>query len=291
VATVDALLAEHMGPWRAAGVGGAFGLAALTKFTALAVAPVAFFFLAVKLVAVERARPGRALARLGAAAGVFALVCGWFYARNVWLFGEPLVGNWNLPRPDQVWWQQPGFHTVAYYTGFGEALRHPYLSGFHSFWDGLYSTMWGDGGIGGRVFPEQRHPYWHWGFMSAGYLLALPVTGLLALGGAWLVRDALGLGRTGPSREPRRRAALSMLLTALYAVGFSIFWLTLDLPYFAQAKAFYGLCALGPLALCFAVGTARAGAWLERRLGAPALWALGGVVGAACGTFFLAFAA
>ena len=40
-------------------------------------------------------------------------------------------------------------------------------------------------------------------------------------------------------------------------LGLAILYLTLQLPFFAQAKAFYGLCMAGPLALFFAVGVVR----------------------------------
>src|SRR5262249_5138554 len=87
------------------------GLASLVQFTPLAIGPVALFFLAVKLVAVERARLARVAGQVALCAGVFLAVAGWYYARNLIHFGAPIAGNWGrLPGP-QAWWQQPGFHT------------------------------------------------------------------------------------------------------------------------------------------------------------------------------------
>ena len=285
VATVDALRAAQMRPRQALWVGLALGAAALVKFTALAVAPVALLFLGVKLVAVERAGLRRVALLLGLVSATLALVAGWFYLRNALALGAPLVGNWNLPGPGRSWWQQPGFHTAAYYTSFGESLVHPYQAGFHSFWDGIYSTLWGDGGIAGRAAPAQRHGFWNYGFMSASYLLALPICGLLMAGGVICCRAALH------GRELRRRMVWSFLLTTTYAVAFSTFYLTLVLPYFAQAKAFYALGVTGPLALCFAAGAS----WVDEacaRRGWPFARALhAGLLATSFAFFFLGFAA
>jgi hypothetical protein len=283
VVAVSLLRAPHATPGGALWLGAALGLAALTKFTALLVLPVALFFLVAKLAFVERAGAGRCAALAGICLAAALGVCGWFYARSWIALGQPVVGNWNLPGEAQLWWQQPGFHTLAYYTGFGESLRHPYLAGFHSFWDGIYSTLWGDGGVAGRVFPAQRHSFWNYGFMSAGYLLALPATALLVFGALRCARLALGPG------DPGRRAALSLLLATSYVVGLAILYLTLQLPFFAQAKAFYGLCLGGPLALFFGVGAARLDAALAR-WGALRV-ALHAALGAWAGTHWLAFAA
>src|SRR5262249_25521419 len=95
--------------------------------------------------------PARARCRARGPAGRAvppAAPAGWFYARNLRLYGTPLVGNWNLP--GMRWWSQPGFHTASYYLGFGESLRLPVLAGFHSLADSLYSSFWGDGWIAGR---------------------------------------------------------------------------------------------------------------------------------------------
>ena len=48
-------------------------------------------------------------------------------------------------------------------------------------------------------------------------------------------------------------------------MGLSILYLTLELPFFAQAKAFYGLSMVGPLSVFFAAGAARC----DRALAAP----------------------
>lgn len=259
-ATVSALLEPRTRASQAVMIGMSFGFASLTKFTALAVAPIALFFLFVKLLAVERASAARAVGIVALAAATLMCVSGWFYLRTWLEWGQPIVGNWSLTAPGQVWWQHPGFHTLAYFTGFGESLLHPYQAGFHSFWDGIYSTLWGDGGIVGRVVPAQRHKFWHYGFMSMAYWVALPATALVLFGAGRCVQ----LGFRG---DPGRRAALCFLATSAYAVGGAILTMSVQLPFHAQAKAFYGLSMGAPLSLFFALATARLDTAL---IGAPA---------------------
>jgi hypothetical protein len=286
LAGVDALLAERTRAAQAALLGLWLGLAALTKFTALAIAPVALFFLACKLVAIERAEPARTARRVALCAGVLLAVCGWYYARNVVHFGTPIAGNWGRLAGSHTWWQQPGFHTPAWYLHFGESLRHPYLAGFVSFADGAYSTFWGDGGVAGRVNPDQRHPFWHHDLVSATYWTGLAGTALLAFGALRWLRRALG-DRTAP----RERAALSFLLTACYAVAFSLLTLTASLPYFAQAKGSYALCLIAPLALCFADGAARVDALLAARGAHQIRSIFAALLALVLGTAFLGYAA
>jgi len=281
----DALLAPRLAPRRVAAIGLVLGLAALTKFTALLLAPALALAVAWRALARDGAGAGRAAASASTLLGVAALVAGWFYLRSWVLLGDPLVGNWSLPGPGQRWWQQPGFHTPAYYASFGEALAHPYLAGFRSFWDALYSTLWGDGYIAGRTDPGRRHGFWSYAFMSAGYLAALPVSAALALG----VARALRLAVAGA--DPARRDAQAWLLLAAWSVAIPFAWLTLRLPFFAQAKAAYLLPIAPALAVWFAQGACALDAWLARRAGAWARAALAGLWALCAGTFFLGFAA
>jgi hypothetical protein len=283
LASVDALLRPRPNAWRLALVGTLFGLAALTKFTVLAVIPIALAFVAGKLWRVDREPPARLAARLLAAGLPLVAIAGWFYLRNWLRFGDPLLANWGrMPGAGHTWWQQPGFHTLAYFTRFGEALVHPYMAGFRSFWDSSYSTFWGDGFIGGRVFPADRHGFWNYDFMSIGYWIALPATLLIAAGalrGAWLaLRDP----------DPGRRAAFGLLAATAWGVGLAYLYLTLRLAFFAQAKALYLLALLTPLALWFALGFRE----LENRLaGRPWLRAaLHGWLAAFAGVLYLGFA-
>ncbi len=279
------LLCERASARDCAAAGAAVGLAALAKLSALALLPLVGAALAAKLAFIER-RALREQAALcaGFAAAAIAL-CGWFYLRNWWLLGTPFAANWAFREPGLVWWQQPGFHTPAWYMGFGESLRHPYFSGFVSFWDGLYSSAFGDGFAAGRADPSLRHPFFRYDYMSAGYWTALPVVPLALAG-------ALGFAREVLSRDcaARRRAALALLLAALGSVAFGFALLSLEAPFYSQVKASYGLLALAPFACCFARGTASAWQALARRGGSLAAAPLAGWLAVFAGVSVLAIA-
>jgi len=260
---VSALLAERAAAATVLSAGVLLGLALLTKFTALLLVPILGFFLGAKLVLLERAPAGRCLGLLGLLGASVIAPCGWWYGRNMAEFGRPLVGNWNLPEGGITWWQHPGFHTTAYYTGFGASLERPLFSGFEGFLDSVYSTFWLDAYLGGRATVTFHRAAFDYDLASAIPLLALPATAALVLGGVRAIARAFGAaGRTG-----RERAAWSFLLVTLWTVGLAMVAVTLELPYFAQARAPYGLLALPVLALLFAVAFApRGGASPERRL-------------------------
>jgi hypothetical protein len=163
-----------------------------------------------------------------------------------------------------LWWSQPGFHTLNYYLGFGESLRRPVLSGFHSFADAIYASFWGDGWIAGRASAAFPTEIWNWDFAAIGYWLAVPATGVLGWGVARSVRLAFA------PAEGARRAAWSFLLSLEAAVALAMIALTLELPYFGQAKAPYLLGLVAPLAVDFALGVDACDRALERRGGAVA---------------------
>ncbi len=285
LAAVGLLLAPRAGLAGVTGLAALLALAALVKFTALLLVPVALFFLLLKLRAVEGARASRLCAATAVYLGVFLAGAGWYYLRNWLALGDPLAANWSFAEPGRVWWQQPGFHTPAYYARFGEALSHPYLGGFRSLWDSLYSTFWGDGFVAGRVSAGDRHPYWSYDFMSLGYLAALPATALLLAGALQALAAALR------SPEPRRRLAFSFLLAVLYAVGLAFVTLSLQVPYYSQTKAAYGLCLAAPLAVFFGLAAARLDAALARRGRSAARALFHGWLALFAGTLFLAYAA
>jgi len=283
------------------------GLALLTKYTALVLGVPILVFVGVRgLVSARcegceegRASLGRALGRTLAPLLLPMLgIAGWFYLRNAWLFHDPLIGNWNLPGDERIWWSPPGFHTFEYYLSFGEALVRPYYAAFASFWDALYSTLWGDGQLAGKITGDDRNPQWHYGWMTVGYALALPVSGVMGVGWGRLLLGAL--------RDPRgrQRSALALLLVCGGALGFALFYLTLSLPFYGQAKAFYALSLTPLLALIFARGASDLTGWIARGslgsgrsggearpLGRVLAIALQAILATALVVFFLGFAA
>ena len=217
------------------------GAAMLTKATALLVVLPLFLALIIKLVA-QRAPVAIWLRHFGAVSAVFLATCGWHYVRIWRQFGTPLLGNWDAASGFS-WWQDPGFHTVADYARFGKSFVAPLFSGFWSFLDGIYSTLWGDGLCGGVGILAFRPP-WNYDLMVAGYFLALAPTLLILAGAAatfWrYVRKPSGewfvvVGSTG-------------------AVTLGLVLMTLKVASYAQVKAFYGLALLVPLCVFGAVG-------------------------------------
>src|SRR5690606_28126121 len=176
-----------------------------------------------------------------------AALAGWWYLRNWRLYGTPVVANWDLP--GLAWWSQPGFRTAAYYLGFGESLRRPVLSGFHSFGDAVYSSFWGDGWIAGRASAAFLPEPWDWSWMALGYWLALPATAVLATG---IARSARRAWRPGPAR-----AGWALVVATEAALLYAFVMLTLEVPYFGQAKAPYLLGLVAPLSVQFALGAER----------------------------------
>jgi len=221
-------------------LGAVLGLAMLAKFSALLTCAVVAAVLAGRLVA-RRVRDPRVYARtVGALALATLLLCGWHYARVARRFGSPLVGNWDRAS-GFAWWMDPGYATAGWFLRFGRSLTAPLFSALHGLPDALYSTLWGDGLLGGAAVITVRPP-WNYGLMAAGYLLALIPTAALLTGlAAALVRLV---------RAPR--AADFLLVGAVGGTGFAILAMSLKLPFYAQAKAFYGLAAM--MGLCALAG-------------------------------------
>ena len=98
---------------------------------------------------------------------------------------------------------------------------------------------------------------------------------------------------THPDRapDPRRRAIFSFLTTLAWAMVFGLMYLALRLPYFAQAKASYGLVAAPLLAVFFAESIGRCDAWLAARGRVAARAVLHGWFFALVAVLFLSFAA
>jgi hypothetical protein len=225
----DTTLLAHL--W----LGVALGAAMLAKFSALV--PLVIILVAL---AVRRYRRGTREASvwgqtLGVTTAACLVVCGWHFARVALRFGNPFIGNWDAGS-GFAFWQDPGYAVPGYYLRFGTALTAPILSGMHSFADGIYSTLWGDGMIGG-VGWAGAWPPWNYGLMSAGYLLALLPSATLVIGAAAAAWHLV--------REPR--AEWFLVLGCAAALLFGLVVHSLRVPSYAVPKAFYGASALIPL--------------------------------------------
>jgi len=210
------------------------GAAMLAKATGVLVLPIVIIAIAGKF-AYARAPIAISLRNLASLLAICFAVCAWHYAR-IWLeFGTPLLGNWDVVS-GFTWWQDPGYHTAADYLRFGRSLVYPLFSGFAGFADGIYSTLWGDGLCGGA---SSLTTAWNHEPMVTGYLWALIPTALI-LGGA-------GIAIVQFIRRPSSELFLLLAFSAVVALG--LVFMTLKVPSYAQAKAFYGLSALTPI--CF----------------------------------------
>ncbi|HEY7001600.1 MAG TPA: glycosyltransferase family 39 protein [Candidatus Udaeobacter sp.] len=220
-------------------VGLAIGAAMLTKATAILLLPVIVAAIAGKL-ACTRTPIATSLRNLGLLLAICFAVCGWHYVR-IWLrYGTPLLGNWDVIS-GFTWWQGPGYHTTADYFRFGRSLVAPLFSGFAGFPDGIYSTLWGDGlcgGVSSLAFAWNQH------LMVAGYLWALIPATLIFIGAVVAIVQFV----RKPSSE------LFLLLGFSAAIVLGLIFMTLKVPSYAQAKAFYGLSALTPLCFFGALG-------------------------------------
>jgi tetratricopeptide (TPR) repeat protein len=220
-------------------LGLATGAALLTKATGILLLPVLIAAIAGKL-AYARAPIAVSLRNLGLLLAICFAVCGWHYAR-IWLrFGTPLLGNWDVIS-GFTWWQEPGYHTAADYLRFGRSLVNPFFSGFAGFADGIYSTVWGDGLCGGVSSVSVP---WNQELMAAGYLWALIPTTLILAG--------MGIAIVQFIRKPS--SELFLLLAFCTVLVLVLILMTLKIPSYAQAKAFYGLSALTPLCFFGALG-------------------------------------
>jgi hypothetical protein len=167
---------------------------------------------------------------------------------------------------------------VDYYTSFGQALSEPFYAGFVSFADGVYSTLWGDGLLSGSPGLRTLAVPWNLEWMAVIYWAAVPIGVIVAVGAVAWIRDAWR------AAEPGASLALLMPITYAAAIGFAIFYATLSLPFFGQARAPYGLSAAPVMAVAFGRGLVALDGRARGRHG----WAIRGAVGAACGLYALA---
>jgi len=222
------------------------GAAMLTKATSLLLIPPLIGALAMKLTQ-QRAAMFAWFRAFGITIGAIFVTCGWHYIRIWRHFGTPIVGNWDVAL-GFGWWQDPGFHTAGNYFHFGQSLTAPLFSGFNSFGDGVYSTLWGDGLGGGLSDMLSRTP-WNYILVIGGYLLALIPTLLIVIGSVAVVYELI--------RRPTAEWFLLLGLSA--AVMIALIFMTLRVASYAQVKAFYGLSAVAPLCAFAAIGWEKLG--------------------------------
>ena len=157
-------------------IGFVWGLALLTKTSAIVLAPVLLIVIAFYTNLVQK--PLRLMLRLVAIVfGVSILIASWYYFRNYVKMGSPFTGIYDRLQM-LYWWQEPGYRTWSQVLSFGQSLIYPVYSGVTSFWDTFYSTLWLDGLNSGMI----DFMPWNKNFMIAGALLALLPTMFILTG-------------------------------------------------------------------------------------------------------------
>jgi hypothetical protein len=244
-------------------LGAILGIGLLSKVTVLLlVAPV---LLAIAAALWRSGAPVRALGAATARISALALLVSGGYYGWVWVrLGRPFIGGWD-PARGIAWWQDPGYRTADQYLSFGESLHHPIYAGYRSVWDGLYTTMWLDGTLSGKV--SGVLPPWHTEALLAGAWLGLVPLALILLG------VARAAGRL-------RRGAGDPIVLAAGTVGLylaALLWLSLQVPTYSTLKASYTLGLLPCYGVLAAAGLEALPrrAWLRVPLAAGlACWAV-----------------
>ncbi|HVH05155.1 MAG TPA: hypothetical protein VNE71_04045 [Myxococcota bacterium] len=239
LAAVRALVRPHAAPRDDLLLGAALGAALATKYSALLWVPILIGAVGAKRLAVEGSGLARAAAGAAIAAAIAAAIGGWVYARNWAIAGDALVWSLNA-EPGRTWFQLPGFRTFDYFTRFGDALAAPWFASFHSFWDSLYTTLWGDGLLSGARSPRSATVRWDAEAMAAGFALALPATAFVAAGFAAVLRASFRGAHLG------RRVAGTLLVAMPVLLLCTLASAILRYPFWSGPKAFYAL-ALTPI--------------------------------------------
>ena len=229
------------------------GLALLTKFTALTILPVISLILLYKLLSEEKCSLATLAKHFGLMFVLIAVMAGWFYVRNWVHFGKVFVSSWD-PSTGFHWWLDPGYHTYKYFCQFGKVFSVPYFAGSYSLFDSLYSTFWGDSQLGGMATYTDRPP-WNYEYMSAVYLLAIPAALVIVTGALRAAGKAIFYASKN----------WLLILFSIFAIVCSIVYINLRLPYYSQAKAFFGLSAILPISLIFALGFNTLDKWLKNK--------------------------
>ena len=192
------------------------GLALLAKATGWLLLPI--------LAVVVLSSAGRnRIKALSATFGSALAVAGWFYLRNWIHFGKPILVGWDAETGIR-WWQDPGYRTPEDLLSFGFSLETPVFAAVRGFWDGLYSSLWADGGLSGVI----GYPPWNYPFLFSVTWLALPVTAAMIV---------VAFVSVPAESAPKRNFALLAVLTFLIA----LLLVYLEVPIYVASKASYML--------------------------------------------------
>ena len=219
-------------------MGFVWGLALLSKMTAILLAPVLIIVLLFHARLVQRPVKS-AVKSIIIIFSVSMLIAGWYYFRNYLELGNPFVSVLDHSRRGQ-WWQDPGYRTWSQVLSFGQSLSYPVYAGVKSFWDMVYATLWLDGFNSGLA----DFMPWNASFMAAGALLALLpsmfiLTGVIL---AWLNKTAVY----------RNAVVFSIGAIALFLAAMMDRYI--NCPFYGAARSSYTLGLLPCYAILVAAG-------------------------------------
>jgi len=169
------------------------------------------------------------------------LVCGWFYARNLRIFDNAFIGNWDVASGFH-YEQNPSYRTVGFYVGFGDVfVNHPERARWSTWLNGNYASMWSDPHTN-FLRMENTH-----GYFWAGVTLILAALPTAAM--------ALGFGSTLASawRRPARNPDTLLAAVAVWTWG-SLILFTMEIPTYSTVKAFFFLSLVPILGVFLARG-------------------------------------
>jgi len=217
-------------------LGASIGLALLSKVTAvLIIAPVLIVYIIIQHS--DSIQWKHIFKNAGFIALIIITFSGWYYIRNWVVLGKPFMGGWD---PDRgiLWWQDPGYRTVYDFFIFGFSFIHPVYAATIGFWDGIYSTIWVDGFLGGMASYTHRPP-WRYDFaLSNVWWSIIPSAGIIV----GMVRSAFSAGKSKNLTMVFSSACIVMYFAA-------ILYLYLLLPIYSTVKGTYTLGLLP----CYAV--------------------------------------
>lgn len=231
-----------------------WGLAILSKMTALLLAPAMMFvvFAHAKLIRKPLKYSSKMIAMIFC---VSVLVSGWYYIRNHMEFGNSFAGLFDMNI--MQWWQDPGYRTWSHFLTFGQSLCYPIYAGVTSFWDMFYSTLWLDGINSGLI----DFVPWNEKFMIAGALLALFPSALMGTGiVALLCHKKVAYSNA---------VIFSAAVIAMFLVAMMDMYIVY--PVYSRTKASYTLGLLPCYAILVAAG---AEPFLRNRIIRSIAWAL-----------------
>ena len=227
-----------------AGIAGCVvGLALLSKFTALFTFGAGSLFLLFR--ATARKKRSDFLA-LGIYLGCALLVCGWFYTRNVMIYGDPFIGSWDVFHFEQ----NPGYRSLGFYFSFGSVFSaHPERLTWISWLDGNYGSMWAD--VYRHFFRagDERTYFW----VGIVYVVAILPTLSILLG--------LLLSVISTIRRPANNSSLLLSAVSLWTWQALILY-SMELPFSSTIKAFYFLSLIPILSVYLIQGRQRLGEWM-----------------------------